>query len=103
MSIEKNSTRLKESLKKSVAKPKNILYEVRIREEFRNWLSEHHGKEKECWLISRGKSRSESMLWYCDTVEEALCFGWIDSIVKRIDADVAHKISPRKKRANGQN
>lgn len=97
MPIVKSSTKQKEPLKKNVVEPKNILYEVRTREEFRNWLSEHHDKEKECWLISRGKSRNEFMLWYCDMVEEALCFGWIDSLVKRVDAGVAHKISPRKK------
>lgn len=95
MSIMKSST--KESLKKSVAEPKNILYEVKTREEFRNWLAEHHDKKKECWLIIRGKSINEPMSWYCDIVEEALCFGWIDSIIKRIDAEVVRKISPRKR------
>ena len=69
--------------------PVNIIRTVR-REELRSWLMEHHELETECWVaVHRSASgevaRTPSIL-YLDAVEEALCFGWIDSTVKRVDS-----------------
>lgn len=66
--------------------------------EWREWLLEHHAAEKEIWLIYPKKHSKRPRIPYADAVEEALCFGWIDSIVKGIDEECyAQRFSPRKK------
>jgi len=70
---------------------------VTNREDWRTWLKENHDKEKEVWLIFFKKHMGKPRILYDDAVEEALCFGWIDSIVKRIDDEkYAQKFTPRK-------
>jgi uncharacterized protein YdeI (YjbR/CyaY-like superfamily) len=70
---------------------------VTNREDWRTWLKENHDKEKEVWLIFYKKHTGKPGVPYDDAVEEALCFGWIDSIVKRIDDEkYAQKFTPRK-------
>lgn len=66
---------------------------------FRRWLTENHDKEKECWIfVKRGIPGDKTTFWYIDAVEEALCFGWIDSVVKNIPGiGLVQKVSPRKK------
>ena len=78
---------------------KNILYEVKNRQAFRNWLIENHDKESECWLfLKRGVLKDETTFWYLDAVEEALCFGWIDSVHKNVPGiGLVQRLSPRKK------
>ncbi len=67
------------------------------RAEWRAWLSENHDKEKEAWLLYPKKASGKPRILYNDAVEEALCFGWIDSTVKRIDEySYAQRFSPRK-------
>lgn len=76
---------------------KNIL-ERSSRAEFRSWLSEHHLSEKECWIaVKRGKTPPADGLWYLDAVEEALCFGWIDSTLKNVDGIALQRFGPRSK------
>ena len=71
---------------------------VTNRVEWRNWLEKYHEKEKEIWLIFFKKSSEKPRLPYNDAVEEALCFGWIDSIVKPIDEkSFAQRFTPRRK------
>ena len=61
------------------------------RDELRQWLSENHNKEDECWVVvKRGRPVDNGTFWYIDAVEEAMCFGWIDSTTKPLDKD--HKI-----------
>ena len=55
------------------------------RNEWRNWLKENHAVAKGIWLIYYKKHTGKPTVYYNDAVEEALCYGWIDSIVKRID------------------
>jgi uncharacterized protein YdeI (YjbR/CyaY-like superfamily) len=70
---------------------------VTSREEWRTWLTEHHESEREVWLVYYKKQTGRPRIPYDDAVEEALCFGWIDSLVKRIDdAKFAQKFTPRK-------
>jgi uncharacterized protein YdeI (YjbR/CyaY-like superfamily) len=80
--------------------------EVHSRQEWRKWLSEHYNSQSEIWLIFRKQQTGQTehtghagvtSLGYIDAVEEALCFGWIDSLVRRLD-DVryARKFTPRK-------
>jgi uncharacterized protein YdeI (YjbR/CyaY-like superfamily) len=73
----------------------NTLY-LTDRAQWRAWLKEHFDKEKEVWLIFPNKSSGQIRLPYNDAVEEALCFGWIDSIVKSLDKDRAiQRFTPR--------
>jgi uncharacterized protein YdeI (YjbR/CyaY-like superfamily) len=63
---------------------------------WRAWLKANGGKEKEIWLIFYKKHTGKARLAYEDAVEEALCFGWIDSIIKRLDDETcARKFTPR--------
>ena len=66
------------------------------RDDWRNWLAEHYDKQKEIWLVFPKKNSGKPRILYNDAVEEALCFGWIDSTAKRIDGDnFAQRFSPR--------
>jgi uncharacterized protein YdeI (YjbR/CyaY-like superfamily) len=69
----------------------------RSRADWRGWLETHHGREVEVWLVFHKKHTGVSGVDYGASVEEALCFGWIDSLVKRLDADrYARKFTPRR-------
>jgi uncharacterized protein YdeI (YjbR/CyaY-like superfamily) len=75
---------------------KNFLY-VNNRKDWRRWLENNHTIEKEIWLVYYKKHTGKDRVPYDDAVEEALCFGWIDSIVTRIDDEkYAQKFTPRK-------
>lgn len=77
--------------------PHNIL-DIKNRNAFREWLVNNCGTEKECWIaVKRGKTPPEDALWYLDAVEEALCFGWIDSTVKNLDGVTLQRFGPRTK------
>jgi uncharacterized protein YdeI (YjbR/CyaY-like superfamily) len=66
------------------------------RQTWRAWLAENYDKEKEIWFIYPKKASGKPRILYNDAVEEALCFGWIDSTAKRIDDDsYAQRFSPR--------
>lgn len=70
---------------------------VTNRKQWRSWLAKNHNKEKEIWLIYYKKSSGKKRIAYNDSVEEALCYGWIDSIQKSIDKEkFAQRFSPRK-------
>jgi len=74
---------------------------VTNRKDWRLWLSENHHKEKEIWLIYYKKHTGKPRVPYNDAVEEALCFGWIDSIVRTIDDErYMQKFTPRKAKSN---
>lgn len=79
-------------------KPINIL-KAKNKEELRLWLENNYETQKECWVIvKRGKPQNDDTFWYIDAVEEALCFGWIDSTVKKLDNGITiQRLSPRKK------
>lgn len=70
--------------------------------ELRRWLVENHASALECWVVSYRKKRPEwKALLYVDIVEEALCFGWIDSTCKKLpDGRLAQRLSPRRKRSH---
>jgi uncharacterized protein YdeI (YjbR/CyaY-like superfamily) len=71
--------------------------DVRSRREWRNWLRKRHDSETVIWLVFHKRHTSDTSIGYDDAVEEALCFGWIDSIVKRLDDErYARKFTPRK-------
>jgi len=67
------------------------------REEWRDWLEEHYKSASEIWLVSYLKKTGKPSVPYNDAVEEALCFGWIDSIVKKLDEErYAQRYTPRR-------
>ncbi|MFA7707999.1 MAG: YdeI/OmpD-associated family protein [Candidatus Pacearchaeota archaeon] len=73
------------------------LYIVK-RKDWRAWLAKNHNKEKEIWLIYYKKASGKPRISYNDCVEEALCYGWIDSIAKGIDEEkYCQRFSPRRK------
>ncbi|EQK40549.1 bacteriocin-protection, YdeI/OmpD-Associated family protein [[Clostridium] bifermentans ATCC 638] len=80
----------------------NNLLNVKNREELRAWLNKNHKIEKECWVIvNRGKAKINGEFIYLDLVEEAMCFGWIDSTCKKIEEGItAQRISPRRKNSS---
>ena len=65
--------------------------------EWREWLETHYKTESEIWLVYYKKHTGKPRIEYNDAVEQALCFGWIDSTVKKLDEDrTAQRFSPRK-------
>ncbi len=74
---------------------------VTHRGEWREWLALYHQTATEVWLIYYKRHTKQPTISYDHAVEEALCFGWIDSTVKRIDDErYAQKFTPRKDRNN---
>jgi uncharacterized protein YdeI (YjbR/CyaY-like superfamily) len=74
---------------------------VKTRKDWREWLEKNHDKEPEIWLIYYRKAAGKPRIPYNEAVEEALCFGWIDSIEKGIDDErFAQRFSPRKPKSN---
>lgn len=66
-------------------------------EQWRDWLEEHHDSETEVWLIFHKAHTGIASIEHKDALDEALCFGWIDSLVKRLDDDrFALKFTPRR-------
>ena len=75
----------------------NIFY-TSERGVWRKWLAEHFETESEIWFVFPMKESGDKALPYNDAVEEALCFGWIDSTIKHIDpTHRAQRFTPRKK------
>ncbi len=75
----------------------NSLLEVSGRAAWRSWLRKNHRSATEIWLVYYRKGSGKERIAYNDAVEEALCFGWIDSNVHSIDETrFAQRFSPRK-------
>jgi uncharacterized protein YdeI (YjbR/CyaY-like superfamily) len=74
---------------------KKTLY-ITDRKDWRSWLAKNHDREKEIWMVYYRKSSGNPRIPYNDAVEEALCYGWIDSIIKGIDGEkFAQRFTPR--------
>ncbi len=68
--------------------------------EFRVWLEEHHADTKELWVGFFKKGTAKPSITWPEAVDQALCFGWIDSIRKGIDdVSYANRFTPRKPRS----
>ena len=78
--------------------PINLL-DAKNRDELREWLKINHKTAAECWVVvKRGRPTEDGTFWYVDAVEEAMCFGWIDSTTKKLDSGItAQRLAPRKK------
>ena len=78
-----------------------LLLEFTQRQQLRDWLQENHASAKECWVVMSRAKNPVGILPYLDVVEEALCFGWIDSTMKRLpDGRLAQRLSPRRKKSH---
>jgi uncharacterized protein YdeI (YjbR/CyaY-like superfamily) len=78
----------------------NATFKAVDRAGWRAWLEQYHATANEIWLLFDDRPE-EPTVSYLDAVEEAICFGWIDSIQKRISINErAQRFSPRKKRGN---
>lgn len=74
---------------------------VTDRDEWRAWLERHYETEAGVWLIYYKKHTGKPTVSYNDAVEEALCFGWIDSTVRRLDDErYMQRFTPRKDTGN---
>ena len=73
---------------------------VLSREEWRSWLEMNHGSVEAIWLVFYKKHTGKSTLTYRDSLEEALCFGWIDGVRRSIDSEkYACRFTPRRKKS----
>lgn len=71
--------------------------DIRGRQEWRRWLRRNHANVDAVWLVFHKSHTGVSCMEYDDAVEEALCFGWVDSLIRRLDDDrFARKFTPRK-------
>lgn len=67
------------------------------RAEWRQWLAEHHASQPGVWLVYFKKAIGQPSVTYAEAVEEALCFGWIDSLPRKLDAERTQLLfTPRK-------
>jgi uncharacterized protein YdeI (YjbR/CyaY-like superfamily) len=75
----------------------DISFHAKTRHQWRKWLERNHQKEKKVWLIIYHKDSDTKSIYYAEAVEEALCFGWIDSAPRKRDAESFFlSFSPRK-------
>jgi len=74
-----------------------IELDLRTREAWRQWLAKHHGASPGIWLVRHKQHTAVDSMAHEDVVSEALCFGWVDSLIRRLDDDrYAIKVTPRK-------
>lgn len=72
-------------------------FDARNLQQWREWLAAHHDFESEVWLVFHKLHTGRACIAYADALDEALCFGWVDSLVKRLDdARYARKFTPRR-------
>jgi len=73
-----------------------IQLDVRTRAGWRRWLAKHHASSSGVWLVRHKQHTGVTSMSYEDLVREALCFGWVDSLIKRVDENLyAIKVTPR--------
>jgi uncharacterized protein YdeI (YjbR/CyaY-like superfamily) len=73
------------------------LLDIHTARAWRSWLKAHHAKAKEIWLAYYRADSGQARVSYNDAVDEAVCFGWIDSQMKNVDRDrFAQRFTPRR-------
>ena len=77
-----------------INKMKELEYKhFRNKEEFRDWLQKYHDASPGIWMVFYKKHLSIDCIQYSEALEEALCFGWIDSLIKKLDDAISTSIS----------
>jgi uncharacterized protein YdeI (YjbR/CyaY-like superfamily) len=77
-----------------------ITLDVQTRGDWRRWLAKHHSSSSGVWVLRHKQHTGVKSMSYEDLVCEALCFGWVDSLVKRLDDNCyAIKVTPRQPRS----
>ena len=72
--------------------------QFRNKDEWRAWLTENHATQKDAWLVILKNNVIKPGVYYKEAVEEAICFGWIDGVMKSVDAEFYYlRFSPRKR------
>lgn len=75
----------------------NYEFQPASRQEWREWLKKNHSTAEEVWLVYFKKHTGKPTVTYKESVEEAICFGWIDGLKKKIDDErYTHRFTPRK-------
>jgi uncharacterized protein YdeI (YjbR/CyaY-like superfamily) len=88
------------SLPGAPAVPDLVAYHPKTRAEWRRWLERHHATAPGVWFVFYKKGTGKARVSYDDAVEEALCFGWVDSVGRALDEDRSMlKFTPRKPRS----
>jgi uncharacterized protein YdeI (YjbR/CyaY-like superfamily) len=90
----------KKSKEKRVKKKEIYMrtFEAKNRGEWRNWLENNKSSEEEIWLVYYKKHIGKPSISYLESVEEAICFGWIDGLKRRLDDErYAHRFTRRRK------
>lgn len=76
------------------------IFHPQSRADWRNWLMENHNKKDVIWLKMYKKATGKYSIPYDDLVEECLCFGWIDGVVKKFEEPSrVQRITPRRKKS----
>jgi uncharacterized protein YdeI (YjbR/CyaY-like superfamily) len=74
-----------------------VTVDVRTRQQWHAWLAKNHASSPGLWLVRHKAHTGVESLSYEDVVREALCFGWVDSLIKRLDDNrYVIKVTPRK-------
>lgn len=75
------------------------IFYPKVRQEWRRWLEENHQSKTEIWLRRFKKATGEPCITYDEMVEECLCLGWIDGVIKKLDEESnVQRITPRRKK-----
>lgn len=73
------------------------MVEATSRDQWRSWLEKHHATETDVWLVYYKKHTGKPSISYIESVKEAICFGWIDGLKKRLDDErYMHRFTPRR-------
>jgi uncharacterized protein YdeI (YjbR/CyaY-like superfamily) len=78
-------------------KDKEIIFYAKDRKAWRKWLLANHNKKSFVWLLMYHKSSETPSVYYDEAVEEALCFGWIDSTANKHDHESRYQYFTRRK------
>ncbi|MFZ4928374.1 YdeI/OmpD-associated family protein [Chryseobacterium sp. Mn2064] len=77
--------------------PERLTVYVNTKAEWREWLEKNHQSEQSIWLVCNTKKSNLPIIYWTELVDEALCFGWIDSTRKTIDENSFMQLFSRRK------
>jgi uncharacterized protein YdeI (YjbR/CyaY-like superfamily) len=81
--------------------PETETFYPKNRHEWRQWLQEHHVDKASVWVVMYKKQSGKPSILWTDAVDEALCFGWIDSLKKSVDSESSIQFFSKRKSKSG--